>query len=393
MPLTRFGLDKWIEDEFFRGQGKALGVVCNQASIASDCRHILDHLLPSHREGKLKIQASFGPQHGIWGDTQDNMVEWEGGEDRRTGLPVYSLYGKHREPTPEMLSGVERLVIDLPDVGARYYTFASTMALCLKACEPLGIPVTLLDRPNPLSGSKVEGPVLDPQFSSFVGMYPLPTRHGMTLGEIATYLRAVYFPRLDLRVEVAAGWHRAHCFDETGLPWAMPSPNMPTLDTALVYPGMCLLEGTNVSEGRGTTRPFETFGAPFIDGWALADRLNGLRLVGVAFRPIQFLPTFGRYAGQVCQGAFIHIQDRAVFSPVLIGIAILQELVRGFPGEFAWRLPPYEYEEKLLPIDILAGNRWLRPAVEQGAPLDEIADQMAAEVHRFAATRGEALRY
>lgn len=391
--MTRFGLDKWIEDEFFRSHGKAIGVVCNQASIASDYGHIVDHLLPRHRDGTLKIQAVFGPQHGIWGITQDNMIEWEGGLDPRTGLPVYSLYGEHREPTPEMLNGVERLIIDLPDVGARYYTFAWTLALCMKACTSLGIPVTVLDRPNPLSGSKVEGPVLDPRYSSFVGLYPLPSRHGMTLGEVATYLQAAYFPKLDLRVEVAAGWHRAHYFDETGLPWVSPSPNMPTLSTAVVYPGMCLLEGTNLSEGRGTTRPFETFGAPFIDAWELADALNRLRLLGVVFRPIQFQPTFQKFTGEVCQGAFLHVTERNLFRPVLTAIAVLQTVARAYPSHFAWRPPPYEYEEKLMPIDILAGNRWLRPVVEQQAPLNEVAERQAAEVHEFAAIRGEALLY
>jgi uncharacterized protein YbbC (DUF1343 family) len=393
MPVTRFGLDKWIDEEFVREQGSAIGVVCNQASVASDLKHVVDHLLPAHRDGTLKIQAVFGPQHGLWGETQDNMVEWEGGEDPRTGLRVYSLYGEHREPTPDMLAGVERLFIDLPDVGARYYTFASTMALCMKACEASGIPVTVLDRPNPLSGSKVEGPVLDSAYASFVGMYPLPTRHGMTMGEIANYIQTTYMPKLRLRVETVLGWHRAMWADETEIPWVMPSPNMPTLETAIVYPGTCLLEGTNVSEGRGTTRPFEIFGAPFADGWRLADNLNRLRLSGVAFRPVQFLPTFGKYVGKTCQGVFIHVLDRAAFKPVLTGIAILQELIRTYPGDFAWKEPPYEYEEVLMPIDILAGVRWLRPAVEQGAPLREIAEQMAAEVHRFAPMRGEALLY
>jgi uncharacterized protein YbbC (DUF1343 family) len=253
--------------------------------------------------------------------------------------------------------------------------------------------VTVLDRPNPLSGSKVEGPVLDPAFSSFVGLFPLPTRHGMTLGEIATYLQAVYFPRLELRVEVAAGWHRAHYFDETALPWVSPSPNMPTLSTAIVYPGMCLLEGTNLSEGRGTTRPFETFGAPFIDAWALADDLNRLRLPGAVFRPVEFQPVFQKFAGQVCAGAFLHVTERRLFRPVLTGIAVLQAIARAYPSNFAWRPPPYEYEENLMPIDILAGNRWLRPVVEKQAPLDEVAERLAVEVHAFAAIRGEALLY
>ncbi|HFE62953.1 MAG TPA: DUF1343 domain-containing protein, partial [Caldithrix sp.] len=247
--------------------------------------------------------------------------------------------------------------------------------------------------PNPISGSRVEGTVLDPAFSSFVGLYPLPQRHGMTIGEIARYLQQVYFSALVLDVVQIKDWQREMYFPETGLPWAMPSPNMPLWETALVYPGMCLLEATNLSEGRGTTRPFEIFGASWIDGWQLCNRLNRLPLKGVYFRPIQFLPTFHKFSGEICEGAFIHVTDRNQFEPVLTTIALLQEIVRRYPGKFEWKQPPYEYEYQKLPFDILAGNTWLREAIIGLNPLDKIREQFREEVRQFEPTRREYLIY
>jgi uncharacterized protein YbbC (DUF1343 family) len=269
-----------------------------------------------------------------------------------------------------MLSGLEVLVIDLPDVGSRYYTFIWTMALCMKACEPLGIKVVVLDRPNPINGVSVEGPVLEREYASFVGLYPLPIRHGKTIGEVARWLKETEFPGVDLEVVEAVGWDRSLYLDETAFLWTVPSPNMPTVDTAVVYPGMCLLEGTNLSEGRGTTRPFETFGAPWVDGWALASELNSRGLPGVVFRPVQFLPTFQKHAGIVCQGCFLHVVDRRSFLPFLTGCQILQTVSCAYP-QFSFNPPPYEYEETLLPIDILLGNGWLRQAIVEGRDLRE----------------------
>jgi len=360
-----------------------VGLVCNQATLASDYRHILDHLLPGHQRGEFNLAAIFGPQHGIWGHTQDNMIEWEGYRDPKTELLFHSLYGEVREPTDAMMAGIEHLVIDLPDIGTRYYTFAWTMALCLKAATKLGIPVTILDRPNPLNGVQIEGPMLDPSLASFVGLYPVPTRHGLSLGEMARYLAASEFPSADVRVIECQGWDPCDAFEQTGLTWAMPSPNMPTPDTALVYPGMCLLEATNVSEGRGTTRPFEMFGAPWIDAVEFCQRLNALHLPGVSFRSVQFEPTFHKFAKEVCQGAFIHVTDRAVFKPVLMGVAILQQLFHGYAGKFAWKEPPYEYVWDRDPIDILLGQYWLREAIEQGTDLGWIEAKMDAEAQEF----------
>ncbi|MCW5940627.1 MAG: DUF1343 domain-containing protein [Fimbriimonadaceae bacterium] len=390
---TLNGIDALIRDDFGPIRGRAIGVVCNQASIAKDLRHFLDHLLPLHRAGDLRIVAGFGPQHGIWGHTQDNMIEWEGYDDPRTGLRFHSLYGEHREPTDAMLAGIETLVVDIVDVGARYYTFIWTLALCMKACERLGIEVLVLDRVNPVGGAMVEGTVLDPAFASFVGLYPLPTRHGMTAGEIAGYLKAAFFPRCDLRVVPVEGWVREQCHDGTDLAWAMPSPNMPTVQTAMVYPGQCLLEATELSEGRGTTRPFEIFGAPYLDGWRLAEALNGLVLPGVWFRPYAFEPTFHKFAGQVCEGCHLHVTDRSTFEPVLTTVALLQEVVRQAGGAFAWKEPPYEYEYRLMPMDILAGNGWLRAAIDALAPLDGVRERMCEECVAFAPVRAASLIY
>ena len=368
MPVAS-ALDRVVADGFASFRGQTIGLLCNQASLSSDLRHALELFLAPHRRGDLKIGAVFGPQHGLWGYQQDNMIEWEGGLDPRTGLVVHSLYGEHREPTEAMLHGLDRLVVDLPDIGSRYYTFLWSLALCMKACAALGIPVS----------------VLDPALASFVGLYPLPTRHGRTLGELALLLQAEHFPGAQVDVVPCEGWARAQYLDETRLPWAMPSPNMPTLETAIVYPGMCLLEGTQLSEGRGTTRPFEVFGAPFLDAWRLCDGLNAQRLPGCFFRPTLFEPTFHKFAGQTCGGAFLHVTDRATFEPVLAAIAALQEVARQAGDRFEWRPAPYEYEMEKRPIDILAGNTWVREAIEDGTPLREVRARMGDEAAAFEA--------
>lgn len=387
------GLDVFLNEEFRLIRGKRVGVLCHQASVTRDFRHIIDVFAEIHQEGLIELVALFGPQHGIWGHTQDNMVEWEGGLDARTGIPVHSLYGRHRKPTPEMLADVDVLVVDLQDVGSRYYTFIWTLALCLEACEEAGVEVVVLDRPNPIGGERVEGCVLEESFRSFVGWHPLPVRHGMTIGEIARYLQARYYPRCPLTIIPLEGWTRSMYYEETQLPWIPPSPNMPLVETAVVYPGTCLLEGTNLSEGRGTTRPFETLGAPWIDGWQLADALNGIGLAGVHFRPIMFQPTFHKYAGRRCGGVFIHVTDRRTFASFLSGLAILREVIRLYPDRFCWRSPPYEYEHEKLPFDILVGNDWIRPWLEAGRSLREIDARCQQQWRAFEPLRAKALLY
>lgn len=363
-------------------RGARAGLVVHPASVDRSFAHAVDRF----RTAKCcELTTLFGPQHGIRGETQDNMIEWEGYRDRKTGLPVYSLYGEVRKPSPKMLRKVDVLVVDLQDVGARYYTFIWTLDLCMQSCAELGKTVVVLDRPNPINGVDLEGTVLDPEYASFVGLKPLPIRHGMTIGEVGTYLREIYYPKLNYHVIRMEGWQRGMWFDDTGLPWVMPSPNMPTLDTAVVYPGMCLIEGTMLSEGRGTTRPFEIFGAPYIDGETLATALNALRLQGVFFRPLSFEPTFQKHARTICGGVQIHVTDRTRFRSWKTTIAILKTVHDLYPKQFAWKQPPYEYETKKMPFDILVGTDRLRREIEAGAPLREMERWWQAQVNAFTA--------
>lgn len=371
-------------------RGARVGLVVHPAAVDRKLRHGVSLCIKSKN---FKLTTLFGPQHGIMGQTQDNMIEWEGFRDSATGLPVYSLYGKTRSPVPGTLENVDVLIIDLQDVGSRYYTFIWTLELCMPACLEAGKPVVVLDRPNPIGGHIIEGPVLNPEFSSFVGLRPLPVRHGMTIGEIGEYLTDTFYPRLDYRVIPIQGWRRNMWFDKTGLPWVQPSPNMPTLDTALVYPGTCLLEGTNISEGRGTTRPFEIFGAPFVHAETIVNVLKGFKLPGVVFRPLSFQPTFQKHANKLCGGAQIHVTDRERFKPFKTGVAILKAIHNTYPHDFAWKQPPYEYEEIKLPIDILAGTNRLREDIESSVDLDAIEKWWKEEMKTFEKTRRNFLFY
>ena len=348
-----------------------VGLVVHPASVNSSMEHAVDCFGKSNR---FKLKALFGPQHGIRGETQDNMIEWAGFKDRKTGLPVYSLYSSTRKPEPDMLNNIDVMVIDMQDIGARYYTFIWTMEMCLQACLEAGKSFVILDRPNPLAGNLTEGPVLDMDFASFVGQRPLPVRHGMTIAEIASYLKDKYYPSLDLHIIPMKGWERKMWFDKTRLPWIMPSPNMPTLDTAITYPGMCLLEGTNLSEGRGTTRPFELFGAPFIDPDELVKNMMSLNLPGVIFRPVYFQPTFQKFADELCGGAQIHVINRKKYKSFKTGIAIIKTIHDLYERQFKWKEPPYEYEETKMPIDILAGTDRIRNGIEDGTSLNHMED-------------------
>lgn len=371
-------------------KGARVGLVVHPASVNRRLDHAVSVCLKSNL---FRPAALFGPQHGILGQTQDNMVEWEGFRDPATGLPVYSLYGKTRKPRPEMLAGVDALVVDLQDVGSRYYTFIWTLELCMQACGEAGKSIVVLDRPNPINGLVIEGPMLDPEFASFVGLRPMPVRHGMTIAELGAYLRHAYHPGLDYRVIPLRGWKRSLWFDQTRLPWVMPSPNMPTLDTATVYPGMCLLEATNLSEGRGTTRPFELFGAPFIHAETIVNVLAEFKLPGVRFRPVSFQPTFQKYAGLLCGGAQLHVTDRAVFKPFKTGVAVLKAVLNTYPREFKWKQPPYEYEEINMPIDILAGSKRLRKDIEAWKDLEDMERWWQKEAKAFEKTRKRHLLY
>ena len=353
-----------------RLKGARVGVVSNPASVDADFHHIVDHLARAH---DVKLAAIFGPQHGFRSDVQDNMIETAHAEDAQLRVPVYSLYSETREPTAAMLDGVDVLVVDLQDVGSRIYTFVYTMANCLRAGRKHGVPVIVCDRPNPIGGAAIGGPMLVKGFESFVGQFPIPLRHGMTIGELARFFNDAGGIGADLEVLPMEHWARSMYFDDTGIPWVMPSPNMPTLDTAVVYPGTVLFEGTNVSEGRGTTRPFELIGAPWVQPEMLAAKLGAHNLPGVHFRPTVFEPTFQKHAKRPCGGVQIHVLDRNVFLPIDTAAAVLIEIRAQDPSQFGWRQPPYEYETVKMPFDILAGSSALRQQVEAGTPLAAIA--------------------
>jgi uncharacterized protein YbbC (DUF1343 family) len=370
--------------------GQRVGVVCNHASLDRGFLHIVDRLAAA--EG-LTLAAIFGPQHGFRSDVQDNMIETPHVDDPGRRVPIYSLYSETREPTAEMLSGLDVLVIDLQDVGARIYTYIYTMANCMRACARHRIPVIVCDRPNPIGGVDVEGARLVPGYESFVGLYPIPMRHGMTIGELARFFNETFSIGAQLEVVAMEGWRRDMYADQTGLPWVMPSPNMPTLDTAIVYPGTVLFEGMMLSEGRGTTRPFELVGAPWIEAERFARDMNALGLTGVYFRPAVFEPTFQKHAKQTCGGCQIHVTARHLFKPVLVGVALTGMFWRTNPSKFAWRQPPYEYEHDKMPIDILAGSDTLRKQIEADMPAVEIAASWRADEEAFRALRERFLLY
>ena len=370
--------------------GLRVGVVANPASVDHAFVHIVDRVRAA--EG-VTLAAIFGPQHGFRSDLQDNMIETPHAEDRARRVPVYSLYSETREPTAEMLAGLDVLVIDLQDIGARIYTFIYTMANCLRACGRHGVPVIVCDRPNPIGGVDVEGETLVAGFESFVGLFPIPMRHGLTIGELARLFNEQFALGADLEVVAMEGWRRADFADDCQMPWVMPSPNMPTLDSAIVYPGTVLLEGTLASEGRGTTRPFELVGGPWVRAEAFADRLNAHGLPGVIFRPAVFEPTFQKHHGVTCEGCQIHVTDRATFAPVVTGVAVIEELRRADPSRFAWRPPPYEYEHRLMPVDILAGSSVMREALERGATAAAIAEGWRGDETAFRALSAPYLIY
>lgn len=373
-----------------RLQGRRVGIVCNPASIDTKFRHIIDRIVAAPG---VTLAAVFGPQHGFHSVVQDNMVETPHAQHPRYGVPVYSLYSDTREPTAEMLRGLDHLIIDLQDVGTRVYTYVYTMANCLRAARRHGVPVIVCDRPNPIGGVAVEGPVLQAGLESFVGQFAIPLRHGMTIGELARLFNEDFGLGADLDVIPMAGWTRTMYYEDTGLPWVMPSPNLPTMDSAVVYPGGVLFEGTAVSEGRGTTRPFELIGAPWVDADRLVETLSALKLPGVVFRRVQFEPTFQKHARQICGGCQLHVTDRPTFEPVKAAVALMQAIRQQAPGSFAWRQPPYEYEHVKLPIDILAGTERLREQIDHDLTSDAIAASWRSSLVEFDTQRRRVLLY
>ena len=390
MQHIELGLERLLEGEAEDLKGARVGLICNQASVDHNLQHAADLL---HQHPKVDLRALFGPQHGIRGDVQDNMIETAHGTDRKTGLPVHSLYSETREPTEEMLRDVDVLVFDMQDVGCRIYTFVYTLANCMRAAARFRKRVVVCDRPNPINGVSVNGNVLEPEYASFVGQFPLPTRHGMTIGELGRMFNEHFNLNCELEVIPMAGWRRELWHDQTDAPWVLPSPNMPTLDSATVFPGTVHFEGTQVSEGRGTTRPFELIGAPYIDPDEYADKLNSLALPGVFFRSCVFQPTFQKHAGVSCGGVQIHVTDRDVFEPVFAGIAMVKLIYDMYPNEFRWKEPQYEYVFDKNPFDVIAGTDKIREAFKQGVELDAIAETWKRPLLEFKQLRESFLIY
>jgi len=387
MKRVLTGLERLTKTHGKLVEGRRVGLVAHPASVTAGLVHALDVLV----EAGAMVEILFGPEHGFAGEAQD--MEPVGGASRHgpRGIPLHSLYGEEEStlsPPADLLAGLDALVVDLFDVGARYYTFAWTAVLCLRACHGTGVEMLLLDRPNPL-GDAVEGAPQWPDLLSFVGLVPVSNRHGLSLGELVGLTARAEGTSDALSVIPALGWDRGSPFPATGLPWVLPSPNMPSFDTAAVYPGMCLLEATWCSEGRGTTRPFELFGAPGIDGASLARRLDAMDLPGARFRPAVFKPTFQKHAGVACGGAQIHVTDLAAFRPYLSGVAVLLAL-RAEAGErFSWREQPYEFVSDRPAIDLLAGSTAVREGIERGAPLSEIAASWESGQREFERTKRE----
>ncbi len=370
------GIDRLLTTDRQLIAGKQVAVVCNPASVDARFAHTADRLV---QDSDVRVTAIFGPQHGFRSDLQDNMIETPHARDARRQVPVYSLYSEAREPTAEMLRDIDVLVVDLQDVGTRVYTYIYTMANCMRAAARHGVHVVVCDRPNPIGGDEVEGNLLQTPYASFVGQFPIPLRHGMTIGELARLFNDEFGVGAAVDVIRLDGWSRSMYFDETGLPWVIPSPNLPTLDSAIVYPGAVLFEGTRLSEGRGTTRPFELIGAPWIDGERLAEAMNARGLPGVHFRPVFFEPTFQKHAKQTCGG--------------WTAVELMAEFRREEPARFAWREPPYEYEHDKQPIDILYGSDRLRTTLDSGTGVEALVMSWAKDEDAFRRTREKYLLY
>ncbi len=389
MPV-RLGIERLLDGaDRALIKGQRVGLVCNPASVDSRLVHASDRLAA----GDWTLTALFGPQHGFRSDLQENMIESPHGQDAKRRVPVYSLYSETREPTADMLADVDVLVVDLQDVGTRIYTYIYTMANCLRAARQHGVRVVVCDRPNPINGEDVEGALLDPGYASFVGQFAIPMRHGLTIGEAARLFNDHFGINAAVDVVPMDGWTRSMYYDETGLPWVLPSPNIPTLDSAIVYPGGVLFEGTPLSEGRGTTRPFEIIGAPWIDGERFAEAMNRRGLPGVHFRPVFFEPTFHKHAQRPCGGCQVHVTDRSTYRSLRVAVEMLEEFRREGPGQPLWRDPPYEYETVKPPIDILYGSDRLRRGIDAGETAASLANDWPRHEDAFRELRRKFLLY
>ena len=395
MKPVQTGIERLLADSPSLLRGKRLGLLANPASVACTDRNrrfsFTRILLANQYPGQLKVL--FSPQHGFFAEKPANMVPSEDLIDPVLNIPVFSLYGKTRKPLETMLEPIDILIIDLQDVGTRVYTFIYTMALCLQAARAHHKQVLVMDRPNPIGGNRVEGNCLKTEYASFVGMYPIPMRHGLTIGELALLFNHHFGIGCELTVTPMAGWKREMLFQDTGLPWIPPSPNLPTPTSALVYPGQVLWEGTNVSEGRGTTQPFEIFGAPFIDTARLEGRIPENKLAGVHLRPLAFEPTSDKWEKKLCCGFQLHVIDTSTYQPYITTLSLLQAVISAHQDAFEWKPPPYEYEFEKLPIDLITGDPSVRKAVEGPDPLEDLEHTWTEQLEHFQEIRKPYLLY
>jgi uncharacterized protein YbbC (DUF1343 family) len=390
MERVQTGLDRVQEGLWKQLKGYKLGLLANQASLDSrlnGAKDVISRRLPG------QLRALFGPQHGYGGEEQDNMVETDHSQDSALKIPVFSLYAEKREPLPYMLEMLDILIIDLQDVGTRVYTFASTMLNCLRAAAGAGKSVIVLDRPNPLGGEVLEGNLLQPELFSFVGPYSFPMRHGLTMGEMAGIFNEVFRIGCDLKIILMKGWRRKMLWNETGLKWIMPSPNIPLQETAYVYPGQVIWEGTNLSEGRGTCRPFEVFGAPYLEPESVKRSLEPEATLGCFLQEYSFRPTFQKWEGELCRGFMLHMMDPHIYRPYFTSIAILKAVIEIHGKNFKWKEPPYEYEHEKRPIDLILGNTSLRQDLESGVPLSSISHTWAVDLESYSQWRRPFLLY
>ncbi|MBU0992040.1 MAG: DUF1343 domain-containing protein [Proteobacteria bacterium] len=377
---VKTGLENFVTSSQPEFANKKIGLLCNPASVDSRLRHARD-LIHNRFPGQLK--ALFSPQHGFFAEKQDNMIESGHLTDRTLHIPVFSLYGETRVPEKEMFDLIDALIIDLMDVGTRVYTFIYTVSYCLETAKKFGRKIIILDRPNPINGISIEGNLLNPDFSSFVGRYPIPMRHGLTMGELALFINREFGIDCELDVIRLSGWKRNMYYEDTGLPWVPPSPNLPTPGSALVYPGQVIFEGTNISEGRGTTQPFLLFGAPFLDTEEITKILGGNLFPGAILRPVVFEPTSNKWSGQACQGFQIHVTDSEIYNAYETTLTLLQAIIRSSGDAFKWKSPPYEYEYEKLPVDLIIGDQHIREKIETMIPLEDIFASFKPDIDRF----------
>jgi uncharacterized protein YbbC (DUF1343 family) len=380
LATVQTGLERFIESPPEWISGHRLGLLCNPASVDRQLNHAR---LLIHRRFPDKLTALYSPQHGFFAEKQDNMIESSDLIDPVLQIPVYSLYGKTRIPTPKMFDTVDTLIVDLQDVGTRVYTFMYTLSYCLEAACKMNKKVVILDRPNPINGSAIEGNCLNPDCSSFVGRYPLPMRHGLTMGELARLFNEHYAIGCDLEVIPMTGWDRSMFFQQAGLPWVLPSPNLPSPVSAMVYPGQVIWEGTNVSEGRGTTLPFELFGAPYLDPEKILTALDPESMPGIILRPVVFEPITNKWQAQPCRGFQIHITDPHAFRPYRTSLRLLQAVIKHHPNDFKWKQPPYEYETTRRPIDLIIGDRKIRNRLANLEAIEHIEKSWQTKLNEF----------